>query len=121
MSQHYLGYHRLLAVRKSTTNGTYGAVLDCWVVPTEFTEGGLGVYLHDDGNIYNCLLRSSFTGGKNDYASSAEFTCAGDAYDAAVAYCKRHGYVYAFALSDDKCYNLNGSSTDVEPQVMEFG
>jgi len=120
MSQQFIGYQRLLAIRKSTTNGTYGNRLDCWVVPSETTSGGLGVYLHDDGNVYNCLSRSSVGGGTN-YASTAEFKSPTAAFNAAVGYCKRHGFVYPFALSDDECYNLDGSSImKNESTVMEF-
>lgn len=121
MIRRYLGYHNLLAVRKSTTNGTNGAILDCWVVPAHVPDG-LGVFLHNDSVIYNCLMRSS-VGGGDKYNTSAEFKSANEAYDAAGAYCRSHGYVYAFAFLDDNRYNLGsiyGSSTNSESQVMEF-
>ena len=120
MAQQLIGYRELMAVRKSTTNGHYGATLDCWVVPSKETMGGLGVYLHNDGCIYNCLSRSSSGGGTN-YDTTAEFTCAGDAYDAAIEYSLKYGFVYPFALSGDECYNLDGSSTTKNKSiVMEF-
>lgn len=119
MTRKYIVYHELLAVKKSTTNGEYGAVLDCWVVPADFTADGLGVFLHDDGNIYNCLSRSS-TGAGINYNTTAEFKSASEAYDAARAYCNVYGFVYPFALSEDKCYNLDGSSIYTSSQKMRF-
>lgn len=119
MTKQYTAYHKLLAVKKSTTNGGFGAVVECWVVPADFSDGGLGVYLHDDGNLHNCLARSS-TGAGINYNTTAEFKSANDALAAARVYCNGYGFVYPFALSDEVCYNLDGSSVDISSQTMEF-
>ncbi len=55
MSQQFIGYQRLEAVCKSTTNGVFGAVIDCWLVPSKtVAASGFTTYLHDDDNVYDC-------------------------------------------------------------------
>lgn len=104
MSEQYIAYHELMAIKNYSTNDFGGGTKPCWLVPVATTTKGYGVYLHDDGNIYNCLSRSS-TGAGHNYNTTAEFKTPELAHEAACAYCNKYDITYPFALSDRTCYS----------------